>query len=298
MTAEQGSNVDAATVTDFGREWGRFDQTELGEAELRRLFAEYFAIFPWNALPVGAHGFDAGCGSGRWAALVAPRVGRLDCIDASAEALDVAKGKLSHVANVAFHNVPVNAMPFAAASMDFGYSLGVLHHIPDTAAGLAACVRLLKPGAPFLLYLYYAFDNRPAWFRAVWRLSDWGRRALAPLPFAAKSKITDLLAVLVYWPLARLSRLLEGLGFDVDAIPLSAYRRRSFYVMRTDALDRFGTRLEQRFTRREIEAMMRAAGLGDIRFSDSVPYWVAVGRKEPNSVCPLRARAGRCPCRI
>ncbi|MCY7329778.1 MAG: class I SAM-dependent methyltransferase, partial [Saprospiraceae bacterium] len=61
-------------------------------------------------------------------------------------------------------------------AMDFGYSLGVLHHIPDTRAALAACVRKLKPGAPFLLYLYYAFDNRPWWFKALWRLSDVVRR--------------------------------------------------------------------------------------------------------------------------
>ena len=49
--------------------------------------------------------------------------------------------------------------------------------------------------------------------------------------------------------------------------------------MRTDALDRFGTRLEHRFTRKEIEAMMKAAGLEDVRFREDEPYWVACGRK-------------------
>ena len=49
--------------------------------------------------------------------------------------------------------------------------------------------------------------------------------------------------------------------------------------MRTDALDRFGTRLEQRFSRNEIERMMTAAGLTDIVFSEREPYWVACGRK-------------------
>ena len=49
--------------------------------------------------------------------------------------------------------------------MDFGYSLGVLHHLEDTQAGMAACVRKLKPGAPFLVYIYYALENRPIWFR-------------------------------------------------------------------------------------------------------------------------------------
>ena len=46
---------------------------------------------------------------------------------------------------------------------------------------------------------------------------------------------------------------------------------------RTDALDRFGTRLEKRFTRAEVALMMQSAGLSEIRFSDAPPYWCAVG---------------------
>lgn len=42
---------------------------------------------------------------------------------------------------------------------------------------------------------------------------------------------------------------------------------------------RLGTRLEQRFTRGEIELMMHRSGLESIRFSDDVPFWVAIGRR-------------------
>ncbi|HEX8070877.1 MAG TPA: class I SAM-dependent methyltransferase [Pyrinomonadaceae bacterium] len=273
-------NYDPRTVESFGQEWSRFDQSELGEREQARLFAEYFDIFPWGALPVGAVGFDLGCGTGRWAKLVAPRVGRLYCVDASREALEVARRNLAAQSNCEFVNASVAQLPFAADSMDFGYSLGVLHHVPDTRAGLAACVAKLKPGAPFLLYLYYAFDNRPAWFRLLWRTSDAGRRAVSRLPYRLRHLTTDLIALAVYWPLARAARRLERTGRNVNAFPLAAYRRRSFYTMRTDALDRFGTNLEQRFTRAEIEQMMTTAGLTRITFSDTVPYWCAVGYKQ------------------
>jgi hypothetical protein len=50
--------------------------------------------------------------------------------------------------------------------------------------------------------------------------------------------------------------------------------------MRTDALDRFGTRLERRFTADQIKDMMEKAGLNRIKFSDSAPYWCAVGYKK------------------
>lgn len=276
------SNLDTKTVEGFGEEWSRFDQTGMDAVELAEQFERYFRVFPWHQLPQNSVGFDLGCGSGRWASLAADRVGKLHCIDASSVALDVAKRNLFHKNNVEFHHASVDEIPLEDDSMDFGYSLGVLHHIPNTADGIKACVRKLKPGAPFLVYLYYAFDNRPAWFRAAWKISDIFRRMIAALPFALKKLVTDLIAVFVYLPLAVVSYILEKLGVNVEAIPLSTYRRQSFYTMRTDALDRFGTRLEQRFTRKQIREMMDDAGLERIVFGNEIPYWCAVGYRRKN----------------
>ena len=272
-------NIDRSTVRDFGREWQRFDQRAVSNVEMARTFDEYFAIFPWETLPKDAVGFDAGCGSGRWAARVAPRVRHLHCVDASADALAVARKNMAGMTNVTLHECPLDAMPLDDDSMDFGYSLGVLHHIPDLQGGLAACVRKLRLGAPMLIYIYYSFDNRPMWFRTLWRASDAVRRVVSKLPFRIKSLLADGVAATVYWPLVFIARLAERSGLDVSNWPLSAYRWHSFYTMRTDALDRFGTRLEQRMTQAEIRAAMESAGLRDIVFSQSVPYWCAVGRK-------------------
>lgn len=272
-------NIDVETVESFGQEWARFDQSALTSAEWQAMFDTYFTIFPFDSLPDHAEGFDMGCGSGRWARGVAPRVGRLNCIDPAASALAVAQGNLSGVDNAIFHHANVDTVPLAPESQDFGYSLGVLHHIPDTTAALAACTRLLKPGAPFLLYLYYRFDNRPTWFRGLWGMSELFRGAISRLPEQVKPGATDILAALIYWPLARTAWLAGKLGLNPASLPLSYYRDRSFYTMRTDSRDRFGTPLEQRFTRAEIAAMMDGAGLIDIRFSEAEPYWVATGRK-------------------
>ena len=271
-------NLDVDTVNSFGDEWSRFDQSQLSEVEAAKIFDEYFAIFPWDTLPKNATGFDMGCGSGRWAKPMAPRVGHLHCIDPSS-ALDVAKTALATAANVSFHRAAVDDSPLPKNSQDFGYSLGVLHHVPDTAGAVRACVAMLKPDAPFLLYLYYAFDNRSLAFKLVWRCSDLLRRVVCRLPATLKHLVTDTLAVLVYYPMARFSLLAERIGLAVGSIPLSHYRNHSFYTMRTDSLDRFGTPLEQRFTRKEIAAMMKAAGLRDVHFSDRAPYWCAVGIK-------------------
>lgn len=266
-------------MRSFGSEWDRFDQSELTAGELDAMFRTYFDIFPWGKLPESAEGFDMGCGSGRWAKLVAPSVGILNCIDPSEQALAVAARNLGSHGNVRLLHASVETAPLKNGTQDFGYSLGVLHHIPDTLAALKACTRLLKRGAPFLLYLYYRFDNRPWWFRALWRASDFLRGRISKLPEGGKALATDLLAASVYWPLSRLAFLVERVGLNPSPLPLSFYRNSSFYTLRTDSRDRFGTPLEQRFTRTEIEAMMRAAGLDQIRFSEKEPFWVAVGVK-------------------
>src|SRR5690606_26204637 len=119
-------------------------------------------------------------------------------------------------------------------SQDFGYSLGVLHHVPDTAAALRDCVEMLKPGAPFLVYLYYRFDNRPIWYALIWRASDIMRCGISRMPVGLKSTVTDVIAAAVYLPLARLALLGEKLRLNVDRWLLSSDRSTSFYAMRTD----------------------------------------------------------------
>lgn len=283
-------NIDPATVRGFGQEWRAFNQAPLSGAEYADLFDRYFGIFPFDELPPAAQGFDLGCGSGRWADGVADKVGLLHCIDPSDEALEVARARLRKRPNVRFHLAGADSIPLADRSQDFGYSLGVLHHVPDTARALADCVRKLKPGAPFLLYLYYRFDNRPAWFRALWTATDLARRGISRMPFPLRKRVTTGIAAIAYWPLARFAKTAERAGMNVSGIPLSFYRHTGFYTMRTDALDRFGTRLEQRFTRIEIEGMMAAAGLTGIVFSECEPYWVACGRKATDRTTSAKAR--------
>ena len=235
--------------------------SELSEDERTAIFDGYFGIFPWASLPPNCVGMDVGCGSGRWAILAAPRVGHLHLVDASKDAIAVARANLAGASNVSFHVASVGDLPVKDASLDFAYAVGVLHHVPDTQQAIQSIARKLKPGAPFLVYLYYAFDNRPAWYRGLWRLSNALRivlsRSPAPLRYAASQGI----AAVVYWPLARMAALLDAVGILPRSIPLSYYKDRSFYVMRTDAYDRFCTPLEKRFTQRASQKHARGGGI-------------------------------------
>ena len=96
-------NIDKEVVKDFGIEWDRFQQSELSEEELEKAWKPYFGIFPIEELDENSIGFDMGCGSGRWANIIAGKVGTLTCIDPSKPALEVAKRNLSEFSNVNFH---------------------------------------------------------------------------------------------------------------------------------------------------------------------------------------------------
>jgi len=274
-------NIDPDVAAGFGHEWSTFRQSEseFSPADREAIFRSYFHIFPWDDLPPNPVGIDVGCGSGRWSVMVAPKVGHLHLLDASPEALAVAKANLARLGNVSFHLASVGDIPLDDNSLDFAFSLGVLHHVPDTAAAIRSVVAKLKVGAPFLVYLYYALDNRPWWYRAIWRFSNMFRIVISTLPPAVRLVFSQFIAATVYWPLARFAALVERAGFSPAVIPLESYRHRTFYVMRTDAYDRFCTRLEQRFSRSQIEQMLGSAGLVDIQFSDEVPYWCAIARK-------------------
>ena len=269
-------NQDKNTVEGFGDEWSRFDQSDLPEDEQQLLFDEYFSVFPWKDISKESVGFDLGCGTGRWAKSVAPKVKKLICIDPS-NAIDIAKKNLSNFDNCEFEKATVDDISIDNNSMDFGYSLGVLHHVPDTEMGIKQCAEKLKKGAPLLLYLYYRFDNRPFWFRFIWSITDLLRKVISKMPYGLRYIFSQIIAVVVYFPLARTAFYLGKLNLNISNFPLSSYKNLSFYTMRTDALDRFGTILEQRFTRNEIKNMMENAGLENIKFSNSKPFWVAIG---------------------
>jgi len=266
------SNLDHETVQGFGREWSTFTQRPLADSERLELFERYFSLIDWSRRPRRC--LDMGCGSGRWAVLAAPLVDELVAADASREALEVARRNVP-AGNVLFVESSPENLPYPDGHFDLIFSLGVLHHLPDTAGAIRSLARKLCPGGTLLLYLYYAFDTRPAWFRALWKATDLTRRLISRAPFPVRYALSQAIAAVIYWPLARTAKNLPV----PETWPLKFYAERSFYTMRTDALDRFGTRLEKRFTRSQIAAMLDSAGLASVRFSESAPYWVCAAAR-------------------
>lgn len=278
LFASGTTHRDDRTISAFGEEWRKFSTFD--PAEIQRAGDQYFDIVPPQLLGPDVAALDLGCGSGRWTRYLSSRVGHVDAVDPS-EAVFHAARVHADLENVRWVRADVDTVPFADGTFDLIICLGVLHHVPDTAGAVARLTTKLRPGGHLLLYLYYALDGRGALYRALFRTSDAFRRVISSLPGVVKRSVCDAIAYGIYLPLRTLARAAKALGAGWwHRLPLGFYHDKSMTVLRNDALDRFGTPLEQRFTKEQVRDMMEQAGLEDIVISPDPPYWHALGRRK------------------
>ena len=274
-----GTNVDDKVVKSFGDEWKEFDS--FSDKDLALLEDQYFDILDENIINKNSYCLDAGCGTGRFTKVLYSRAKFFEAADPS-DAIFSANQLLKDAHNVRLTKASIENLPFEDNTFDFIMSIGVLHHIPDTTKAMQSCVRKVKKGGYFYVYLYYSLDNRNIFFKSIYWISIPFRLFTSSLPFFLKKHVCFLWAILLYMPIITLGQIMNAVGLNeiAERLPLSSYYDKSFNIINNDALDRFGTKLEHRFSKKQILEMMTACGLEDIKFSDKIPYWHAVGRKK------------------
>lgn len=94
---------------------------------------------------------DLGCGSGHLASLVAPFVGKVIGVDASAEMLARARARLSETSGAEFRSGELEALPIGANELDAAVISLVLHHSADPRRAIAEALRVLRSGGRLLL---------------------------------------------------------------------------------------------------------------------------------------------------
>lgn len=276
-------NRDERVISHFGGEWKAFNYLDAGQLEeLREQFSAYIRALPLEVkertdMFVG----DFGAGSGRWAHFFLDFAKELWLVEPGIESFALLQERFATNEKVHILNQTVSENSVPAESLDLAVSLGVLHHIPDTVRGVQDIYKKMKPGGYFLCYLYYTLEDKPSYYRMIWRVSNRLRLMISKLPYVPRRLVCELIALLIYFPFARVSKALKKVGADPHNIPLHHYQDMTYYVMRNDAFDRFGTSLEQRFTKAQIAEMVRGAGfdLSTLQFSDVEPYWTFSVRK-------------------
>ena len=280
---EKDLNLDQEVINSFGHEWAAFDYSESESDEaLDKQFLAYCAPIDLDQFNADSSvAADFGAGSGRWAARLLPYFSSIYALEPSDGANKVLRIKFKNETQMRILQETVGANSIPSESLDLAMSLGVLHHIPDTGLAIRDVSSKIKSGGFFLCYLYYKLENKPFFYRGLFWASNSLRWVISRLPYAMRRLITQIIAGTIYLPLARTSKLLGSRGKDVSNFPLHHYADMPFVMLQNDALDRFGTRLEQRFSKKEITEMLGKANfdLSTLKFSEVEPFWTFAVKK-------------------
>ena len=249
----------------FGEEWKLYSDIL---PEHQKEFNEYFDVVDAECYE-GKMICDLGCGIGRWAHFLQDSAKDLVLIDFS-EAIFVARRNLTHSKNSIFIMADIQRLPMQPNFCDFMYCLGVLHHLPSPALKET---RLLSKYAPnILVYLYYALDNRPFYFRFLLVVVSVIRRTVSRIRTKwLRSVLTEVLLWFFYIPLIAVGHILSFLHLGKFVPLYEGYKNKGLTRLRQDVYDRFFTRIEQRVTRKQITEL--ADTYSKVVISDGLPYW-------------------------
>jgi ubiquinone/menaquinone biosynthesis C-methylase UbiE/uncharacterized protein YbaR (Trm112 family) len=157
-------------ASNFGFEWNLHNKTQLDSAskhESEDTFIEKTGFQPSDL--AGKLVLDVGCGMGRFSD-VASRWGATVVGFDLTSAVDAAYANIGGRDNVHLAQADVFKLPFRDQSFDFIFSIGVLHHTPDTRAAFDQLPRLLKPGGRIAIWVYSTEMRKWSWVSDVYRL--------------------------------------------------------------------------------------------------------------------------------
>jgi SAM-dependent methyltransferase len=212
---------------------------------------------------------------GRHARQIAPHAGRVLAVDFS-RAIETAARNTRDCPNVDCIQADLLSLPLCDGSVDFVYSLGVLHHLAETERALAGLVRKLKPGGRLRIYLYW---KRHGWHGLALRAVTLSRRVTTRLPLPVLRQLCRVLSVGLYGGVVLPYRLLLRLGVGRHASwPLFVYSRYPFNVLYNDQFDRFSAPIEKRYEPEDVRGLLTAAGLEQVQVRPCFG-WLADGIK-------------------
>jgi uncharacterized protein YbaR (Trm112 family)/ubiquinone/menaquinone biosynthesis C-methylase UbiE len=255
--------AEARTLTSYSYQWRKFKQ----------MFPHWEEVFRESIKPVTPEffrdktGLDGGCGFGRSLYYAASYGARMIGLDLS-EAIEAARDNTRHLPNVHLVQGDIFHPPVRRRTLDFVYSIGVLHHLPDPKAGFLSLTRLLKPGAPMFIWVYLRGRGRQiAAFTAM-------RAVSTRLPLRLLNVLCLALASVQWvgwiWPY-RLLRRLPLTRRLADRMPFTFYSRYPFRTLHTDWFDGLSVPLVHYYKPEAIAEWYREGRLQGVRIDG--PDW-------------------------
>lgn len=250
------------TAQNFGMAWKTF--STLSQGVDRRQFLDWIhPVRPEHFK--GKRVLDLGCGKGRHTALAAQfGASRVVAVDFS-DAVEVARHHTREMPGVDVIQADLMKLPFRPGQFDYGWCIGVLHHLPSPFQGFQALARQIRPGGSLSAWVYAREGN--GW---VIGTVDPLRRVMRNLPFPVVRTVSRGLAWLVflvvhgvYGPAQALG-LAQNLFYADYMLGLSEHR---FRGIENIVLDQLIAPITHYVKRYEFLDWFRRMGLEDVRTS-------------------------------
>ena len=256
------------TIRDFGEQWTSY-RTNEGYYGSSDLFADVFGPLLDPAALRGAQIAEIGSGTGRFIRIFLDSgAAAVVAVEPSA-AFDVLTAQVSDP-RLTCIRARGDELRLTNA-LDYAFSIGVLHHIPDPHPVVRAMFAALKPGGKIAIWVYGAEGNS-----SYLAIAGAARAITTRLPHSILAAVVWML----YWPLTlwmHLSRFLP--------LPLAGYLRRVFARLTPDkrrlvVYDQLNPAYAKYYRSEEVRRLLERAGFIDVQLYHRHGYsWAAVGRK-------------------
>lgn len=242
-------------VQNFGFEWNVHAKTQLDDSqsdESERVFRAKTGFSP--AELAGKLVLDVGCGMGRFAEVASRWGATVVAIDLS-RAVDAAQRNIGKRANVHIAQANIFELPFRPETFDFIFSIGVLHHTPNTKSAFDNLPPLLRHNGKIAIWLYTTYDS------IQWRFSDLYRHVTPRLPKRLLHALSYSAVPLYYmYKLPVLGLLLRWV------LPVSNHPKAEWRVL--DTFDWYSPKYQWKHSYEEVFPWFEAHSLTDMRVLD------------------------------
>lgn len=254
-------------VDNFGYEWHKHKTTQV--ADQIDAFLTFREKTGLNYEDIkGKVVLDAGCGAGRFTQVVALDEAKLAIGVDLSDSVVVAAENTAQYRNVFIMHGDINSLPFADGYFDVIFSIGVLHHTPNTKQAFMNLSRKLKKGGRMSIWVY----SNEGWKAKAFNFASAIHRTYTTR--MNKDLLYNLCKLAV--PLYYLHRIPVLGYFTIALFPCSMHAKADWRIL--DTFDWYSPKYQWKHTYKEVESWFTEAGYGEITRLD-VPIAVT-GIKE------------------
>ncbi len=271
-------------ASSFGAQWRTFARTQLDGPRSKESRLRWDTEVGWTADDVaGKLVVEFGSGAGRFVDVVSRLGAKLAVGVDITDAVDASQENLGGRGNCFFVQADFFRPPIRRASMDLGYSIGVMHHTPEPEEAFNQLVATIRESGSVAVGLYdISLHRRPnrdslavATKDLLWAANMWRCEIFRAVTTRVPEKALLAYCKTVIPVLHRLNKV-PVVGVVRYALPSTCYKDLPVEWSMVDTFDTYATKIVHRYRAKDVFQWFLKAGLHDIVVMNSRAGWISL----------------------